>query len=112
MTKIEQEAKKLNAYLLNREEVKEFKKYEALIKEDKELQALENKIRQLQKQIVKQKANQDSNVNQTIATYQCLKEKFESHPIVVNYLYLKQEVDDLLQEVNYRINIELSNKKG
>ena len=60
-----------------------------------------------QKKIVNQKAKQDSNVVDTIKKYQQLKDEFENHPLVVNYLYLKDEVNNLLQTINAYINREL-----
>lgn len=92
------------------EVVKEFKKYETLIKNNEKLAELEKKIKQFQKQIVQQKAKQEEDVVNTIKEYEKLKDSFENHPLVVNYLYLKQEVDMLLQHVNTRINGELSNQ--
>lgn len=110
MNKIEDSAKALNAYIVNLEVVKEYKKYEALIKEHKEIHLLEVKMKALQKKIVNQKAKQDTRVEETIKEYQKYKDKFENHPLVVNYLYLKQEVDYLLQDVNMKINSQLLNK--
>ena len=111
MSNIEKAAKDLNNYILEQEIVKEFKLYDKKIKENKELRELEEKIKLLQKQIVNQKAKQDSSVSETIAIYQQLKAQFDEHPLVVNYLYLKNEVDQLLQEINQRINLELSMKR-
>ncbi|MFQ7174186.1 MAG: YlbF family regulator [Thomasclavelia ramosa] len=39
--------------------------------------------------------------------YQKIKDEFENHPLVVNYLYLKEEVDSLLQSINTYINGQL-----
>ena len=111
MSKVEQAAQAINDYILNQEVVKEYKQYEAMLQSNTELKELEEKLKLLQKQIVNQKANQDPNVDETIAKYQGLKQYFDQHPLVVNYLYLKEEVDQLLQEINNRINLELSIKK-
>lgn len=100
-------AKELNDYLLNLEVIKEYQKYEHLIKENPEISHLEIKMKSLQKKIVNQKAKQDEEVKKTIDEYQQIKEKFETHPLVVNYLYLKDEVDSLLQSLNSYINGEL-----
>lgn len=110
MGRIEECAKALNTYILELEVVKEYQKYEVLINNNKEIHDLEIQMKALQKKIVRQKAKQDKHVVDTIATYQTVKDAFESHPLVVNYLYLKQEVDSLLQEVNVLINGQLSNK--
>jgi cell fate (sporulation/competence/biofilm development) regulator YmcA (YheA/YmcA/DUF963 family) len=106
---IEEKAKTLNQYLLQNNIIKEYQKYEALIKENKELKEQEIRMKELQQCIVKQKASQDENVVLTIKEYENIKKEFENHPLVVNYLYLKEEVDMLLQHINARINGELSN---
>lgn len=100
-------AKELNDYLLNLDVIKEYQKYEDLISNNEEIKALENKMKVYQKKIVNQKAKQDSNVVDTIKKYQQLKDEFENHPLVVNYLYLKDEVNNLLQTINAYINREL-----
>ena len=100
-------AKELNDYLLNLDVIKEYQKYEDLISNNEEIKALENKMKEYQKKIVNQKAKQDSNVVDTIKKYQQLKDEFENHPLVVNYLYLKDEVNNLLQTINAYINREL-----
>lgn len=107
MTKIEKLALQLNEKILNEPVVQEFKKYERLIQKNEQLKNDEIWLKQLQKKIVWQKAHQDEDVQQTIAEYQKKKAEFESHPLVVNYLYLKQEVDDLLQSINAMINNQL-----
>lgn len=100
-------AKELNDYLLNLEVIKEYQKYERLIDQDNEIKELELKIKAYQKKIVNQKANQDETVVKTIDEYQKLKAEFENNPIVVNYLYLKEEVNEILQFINSYINGQL-----
>ena len=100
-------AKELNQYLLELEVIKEYQKYERLIHQDSQIEKLETKMKAYQKKIVNQKAHQDETVVSTIAKYQEIKDEFENHPLVVNYLYLKQEVDELLQTINTYINGQL-----
>ncbi|MGN1182933.1 MAG: YlbF family regulator [Faecalibacillus sp.] len=107
LDKIEQLSLKLNRMILNEPVVQEYKKYEQLIKNNEKLIQQEKRIKQLQKKIVQQKANQDDTVEQTIQQYQKEKKEFENHPLLVNYLYLKEEVDCLLQTVNNQINSQL-----
>lgn len=104
MSKIEELSLKLNQMILEEPIVQEFKKYERLIDNNEQLKDQEQEIKNLQKKIVQQKANQDENVQTTIALYQKKKEAFENHPLIVNYLYLKEEVDELLQTINGQIN--------
>lgn len=107
LNNIENLALKLNEIILNEPVVQEYKKYEYLIINNKKLKADEEMLKKLQKKIVNQKAAQDEHVVETIALYKKKKNEFENHPLVVNYLYLKQEVDDLLQTINSMINNQL-----
>lgn len=107
LNKIDMLALKLNEMILNEPVVQEYKKYEHLILNNTKLKAEEEKLKQLQKEIVKLKANQDDRAVVTIALYEKKKSEFENHPLVVNYLYLKQEVDDFLQTINGMINQQL-----
>ena len=65
---------------------------------------LEKELKVLQKKIVNQKARQDDDVTKTIQEYQEKKEYYENHPLVVNYLYLQNEVNEILQTINQQIN--------
>ena len=100
-------AKQLNDYLLNLEVIKEYQKYEQLINQNTKIRKMEAKIKAYQKKIVNQKAKQDETVIKTIKEYQKIKEEFENHPLVFNYLYLKKEVDEIIQSINSYINGQL-----
>lgn len=100
-------AKQVNDYLLNLEVIKEYQRYEQLIDQDDKIKKLEVKMKAYQKKIVNQKANQDETVVKTIAKYQAIRTEFENHPLVVNYLYLKEEVNEILQSINNYINGQL-----
>lgn len=100
-------AKQVNDYLLNLEVIKEYQRYEQLINQDDKIKKLEVKMKAYQKKIVNQKANQDETVVKTIAKYQAIRTEFENHPLVVNYLYLKEEVNEILQSINNYINGQL-----
>lgn len=107
MDKIEDLSLKLNQMILNEPVVQKYKRYERLIQSNEKLKNTEKELKQLQKKIVNQKAKQDDEVIQTISIYKKKKYEFENHPLIVNYLYLKQEVDDLLQSINIQINNQL-----
>ena len=100
-------AQELNDYLLNLDVIKEYQKYEKLINQDDKINKLEVKMKAYQKKIVNQKTKQDERVIITITEYQQIKDEFENHPLVVNYLYLKEEVDEILQSINSYINGQL-----
>ena len=107
LTRIEELARKLNQEILALEVVQEYQKYEKLVLNDEKLKQLEKELKVLQKKIVNQKAKQDDRVTKTIQEYQEKKAYYENHPLVVNYLYLKEEVDSLLQSINTYINGQL-----
>lgn len=102
-------AKQLNEALLKNQTILSFQEHQQAIQNNEHLKKLEIKIKAYQKKIVNQKASQDEDVVQTIKEYQLLKEEFEHHPLLVNYLYLKEEVDYLLQNINVQINAQLLN---
>lgn len=104
MTKIEELAQKLNYEILDLEVVQEYQKYEKLVLNDEKLKQLEKELKVLQKKIVNQKAKQDDDVLNTIGEYQEKKAYYENHPLVVNYLYLQNEVNEILQTINQQIN--------
>lgn len=104
MTRIEELARKLNQEILALEVVQEYQKYEKLVLNDEKLKQLEKELKVLQKQIVNQKAKQDDRVTKTIQEYQEKKAYYENHPLVVNYLYLQNEVNEILQTINQQMN--------
>lgn len=107
MTRIVELAQKLNQEILGLEVVQEYQKYEKLVLNDEKLKQLEKELKVLQKKIVNQKAKQDDDVLNTIEEYQEKKAYYESHPLVVNYLYLQNEVNEILQTINQQINNSL-----
>lgn len=104
LTRIEELARKLNQEILDLEVVQEYQKYEKLVLNDEKLKQLEKELKVLQKKIVNQKAKQDDHVTKTIQEYQEKKAYYENHPLVVNYLYLQNEVNEILQTINQQIN--------
>ena len=104
MTRIEELARKLNQEILALEVVQEYQKYEKLVLNDEKLKQLEKELKVLQKKIVNQKAKQDDRVTKTIQEYQEKKAYYENHPLVVNYLYLQSEVNEILQTINQQMN--------
>ena len=104
MTRIEELARKLNQEILALEVVQEYQKYEKLVLNDEKLKQLEKELKVLQKKIVNQKAKQDDRVTKTIQEYQEKKAYYENHPLVVNHLYLQNEVNEILQTINQQMN--------
>ena len=104
MTRIEELARKLNQEILALEVVQEYQKYEKLVLNDEKVKQIEKELKVLQKKIVNQKAKQDDRVTKTIQEYQEKKAYYENHPLVVNYLYLQNEVNEILQTINQQMN--------
>lgn len=107
---IETKAKVLNQWILQQDVVKEYQKYEALIQSHCELKLLETELKDLQKKIVNLK-HQQEDCGDLIRVYQEKKKSFDENPLVYNYLILKQEVNDLLYQIQTNIQQQLE-KKG
>ncbi|MCD7809446.1 MAG: YlbF family regulator [Erysipelotrichaceae bacterium] len=103
---IENKAKKLNQWLLDNELVKEYQHYETLIQQHPELQKQEEELKQLQQQIVQMK-HSDEDASQIIETYEIKKQQFDENPIIHNYLSLKEELNDLMIQIETIINEQL-----
>jgi len=106
---IEEKARALNQWILNQEVVKEFQKYEKIIQENQELKDLEDELKTLQQEIVNKK-HQNIDCTLLIQDYEKKKKSFDENPILFNYLSLKQEVNDLLCQIQDDINQQLKKK--
>jgi len=99
-------AEALNKALLETDVIVEYKKYEQVIREDHELAVLEKELKELQQELLKKKAL-DEDIYSLMEDYEKKRKVFENHPLVVNYRNLKQDVNDLLIEVESIINTDL-----
>ena len=99
-------ADSLNQLILNNPLIQEFKKYEEALKQHPELLALEAEIKEDSQIILKKKALGEL-TEEEMKAYSKKKEYFENHPLIVNYLNLKSEVNDYLIQVETIINEEL-----
>lgn len=99
-------AEALNKLILSDPLIQEFKRYEEALKARSELLALEDEIKQESQIILKKKALGEL-TDQELKAYEVKKEYFENHPLIVNYLNLKSEVNDYLIQVETIINEEL-----
>ena len=98
-------ARRLNETILDDPLIKEYQQYENWIK-GSDLEELELSIKQMQQELLEKKAL-DEDYDELLSQYQQAKEEFSSHPLVVNYLYLKEEVNNRLVEIETMINTEL-----
>ena len=85
---IEDKAKRLNQWILNQEVVKEYQKYEQLIKNNSSLHQLEEELKDLQQKIVMSK-HQNIDCEIIMKEYQQKRKSFDENPLVHNYLVLK-----------------------
>lgn len=99
-------ADSLNQLILNDPLIQEFKKYENTLREHPELLSLEDEIKQESQIILKKKALGEL-TDEELKAYHDKKAYFENHPLIVNYLNLKSEVNDYLIQVETIINEEL-----
>jgi len=98
-------ARRLNQTILEDPLIKEYQQYEQWIK-GSDLEELELSIKQMQKELLEKKAlNEDC--DELMARYEKAKAEFSDHPLVVNYLNLKEEGNNRLLEIETMINTEL-----
>ena len=76
--------------------VLEYFRLKKAIEEDKDLMDLDKKIRTLQKELCYK--NKKENIDNNEA-YLALKNRFDNHPLVINYNKVKEEVLNLLNEI-------------
>lgn len=106
---IEKKAKALNQWILQQDEVIEYKKYEKLIKNNQFLKELEICLKDMQKEIVNKK-HQGIDCQDLIDQYQEKKKLFDENPLVYNYLMYKHEVNALLNQIQDDINTQLKKR--
>ena len=72
-----------------------------------EYEAVEEERRRMREDEIDKQNNLSAARKVADQSKQKIKDEFENHPLVVNYLYLKEEVDSLLQSINTYINGQL-----
>ena len=86
---------------------KQFQEYQSLAKQVKKNEALkkqEEMLKAMQKQIVSMTYNQDEGVEIVKKNYKEALENYKNHPLIVNYRYALENLNELLQYVNDYIN--------
>ena len=92
MNDINSKAHELKDIIESEPLVKEYRRVEALYKESKEIKQILRNI---------EKASNDKDY----ALRKELIEKFNNHPLVSNYMNLKEEVHDYLKQISNSLNI-------
>lgn len=89
--------------LLENADIQAYQQYEQAIAQHPEIAALEDELKALQQEMILKKAH-DEDFSDLLAEYTDKKKQFENHPLVVNYLNVKEDVNNLLDEVEMLIN--------
>lgn len=91
MDKVIELSKKINQELLSMREVQEYLCLKKEIDNCKELKDLSNQINSIK--------------DKSSVEYKSLKQRYDSNPLVVNYLVAQEEVLEILRVINKSINI-------
>lgn len=78
-------------------EVKQFLLIKEQIESSKEMIELRNNLKQAQKNMALSLGTSSYEENKKI--YFKIKEEYDNHPLIINYNYLKEDVDYLLNEI-------------
>ncbi len=98
-------AKKINKELLDLPLIKEYQELEKIILNDKVLKNIDYELRKAQKDMVEHSTQNDYNIYQN--NYVILKETIKNNPLFQNYLSLKEDVQNLLNQVSALIKKDL-----
>lgn len=85
---------KVKEQLFNEPEVKEYFYLKSQIQNNEELLGLDKNIKDLQRKLCKNSKNKD-----LIDEYRSALNSYNSHPLVVNFNRVKEEVNDLLRMI-------------
>ena len=97
---MKQDAVLLNEKIKELEEVKQYLLYKKLIIEDQNIQQLLKEIKQLQKQMQQElKEGCVKKYNEIKETLKQKKEIFNSNLVIQNYLFYKEEVKNIVDEL-------------
>ena len=98
MDNISKKIDELSASLFEEELVKQYFHAVDLINADQALLALSDEVKKLQRMLTLNIAKADAHA-QYKKDYELKLNEYNSHPYIVNYTYLKNEVEDLLSHV-------------
>ena len=98
MNKIDELISSLKEELYNEECVKEYFYYKNLVENDPEIKALVEQVRFHQKEMCKNKDNDEIYFKEK-EIYEELKKQFDSNPVLINYQIAKDEVFSLLVDI-------------
>ncbi len=89
--------------------LKTYQKFENTINNDKELKRRFSEMKALQKQLVNAKMIHKTNaMNQFQTAYDEVRQSIETDPMIETYLFMQQELNDLLKEIKEIIENEIN----
>lgn len=100
MTNIDKVLNEFKDELFNEPCVKEYFYYKNLLENDESIKKLDEEVRFHQKEMCKNKDNNEKYFEEK-SLYEDLKNKLDSHPILVNYQIAKEEVFSLLVDIKH-----------
>ncbi len=102
---VKQAAQQLHHALKHDPLIQEYNRLAALIQANPSIQQQETQLKEMQQAMVHLlDEHQEGAYQKKLVEYQQAKVAFEEHPLLHNYLGLKEEVNDLLQELAALIN--------
>lgn len=110
MNKADQLAKNLNRMILQSNEYKSYAKSLKAIKEHPEILELEKELKDLQKKLLHLRTQKEVDTKQEMAIYQQKRGLFENHPLVVNYLSDKEDLESLCRFIGEAITGGINEK--
>lgn len=103
-SEIKKVAKELNQMILSSQEYQNYHDYETMIKNNPSLHQIEEKLKQLQKQIVNARYHESDELENLKQEYENLMNVFSTNPLVCNYISELESLNDLLQYINHYLN--------
>ncbi|MEG0034229.1 MAG: YlbF family regulator [Bacilli bacterium] len=94
----------IKEHLYNEPLIKEYFRLANTIKNNKELNDLAKEIEFSKKNLVPSSSSKED-YEKELATYNYLKEKYNSNPLIVNFSMIKEQVKDLISEIKDIIQI-------
>jgi cell fate (sporulation/competence/biofilm development) regulator YmcA (YheA/YmcA/DUF963 family) len=105
LDKVKTLTQELKDLIANDPAVKEFNSLAKQVEESSTLRDMEEQLKEYQQAMVQSLNKNDHELHaQTLALYKQLEDDYFNHPIYANYMYYKEEVNDLMQEVVKIIN--------
>lgn len=96
-------ALKLHKDLLDQAEIKAYQVYEQAVLSHPEIASLEEELKAMQQEMILKKGKNED-YSELEDTYNKKMQQFVNHPLVVNYMNTKEDVNSLLLEVESLIN--------